>query len=779
MGRSRKSNAPSPAQTVAKGVKRKYKRGNQLSPGKRDGVRRALYEIKGKKVSIRKAATQYGLSYGFLHRRLSGAVDIDKGMGRDPIFSAAEEEAMAVWLSEMAERGLGLRPCEFLDFVKEIVIKEKRKTPFTDCRPGFGWYVAFKNRNSHIITTKPETALELNRAKVTKDVTDRWYSDFRTFLISKQLLNKPSRIWNADESGFNMGSNKSKVIGPARSTKSHVPHVTAGKQRLTVMFCGSASGQMMPPFFVYPEPRPRGYNPLTGAQEGSEIRYTKKGWMDAATFSLFIDHFDKFAGAERPVLLLIDSVSSHVDCSVFQKAKEKGIELYRLVPNATHLMQPLDKGVFGPLKAKWHLVARKHVRDNPGKNIGKEIFPEKLKEAFLLFYKPLTVINAFKSSGIYPVDGTVISSDTLKPGLTYSTPKAMESEQQSSEQQSSEQQSTEQQSSEKQSSQPTVSAQEVPETNKKATCALEVFQEVLSTPVRTKYQMRIEEGYDIDGESPCFDVYRKLHDRAKAEKCDKVISKEIHVDDIMNVEQNEIEKSSEVHGVMASEDHDTSKESSLNMSGLDALLEAARMIENAPTISTETLCSPLSPENSSSSSAASTGVSPVITEALVLPQVPDDIIKTNKSKAKKEKLPDNLTSPECIRTMSLRQLSKVKAFAEKEKRAKQAYLKKAVAKSKCAKTTQSRKKQMSNERRGKAPTAKKTQKQTKKPSSSANTDDIRNRFCKGCLMTWLEDTELGLGGDWVQCEKCKGWLHAGCLTESVFQGETFSCPSCK
>lgn len=32
------------------------------------------------------------------------------------------------------------------------------------------------------------------------------------------------------------------------------------------------------------------------------------------------------------------------------EAKGKGIELYRNVPNATHLMQPLDKSVFGPLK---------------------------------------------------------------------------------------------------------------------------------------------------------------------------------------------------------------------------------------------------------------------------------------------------------------------------------------------------------------------------------------------------------------------------------------------
>ena len=73
--------------------------------------------------------------------------------------------------------------------------------------------------------------------------------------------------------------------------------------------------------------------------------------MDTATFSKFIDHFDKHAGPERPVVLLFDSVSNHVNHDVFMKAVSKGIELNRIVPNATHLMQPLDKGVFRPLQS--------------------------------------------------------------------------------------------------------------------------------------------------------------------------------------------------------------------------------------------------------------------------------------------------------------------------------------------------------------------------------------------------------------------------------------------
>ena len=50
-----------------------------------------------------------------------------------------------------------------------------------------------------------------------------------------------------------------------------------------------------------------------------------RGWMETATFANFIDHFDKFAGQDRLVELLFDSVSSHVNHDVFMQAKSKGI----------------------------------------------------------------------------------------------------------------------------------------------------------------------------------------------------------------------------------------------------------------------------------------------------------------------------------------------------------------------------------------------------------------------------------------------------------------------
>lgn len=52
------------------------------------------------------------------------------------------------------------------------------------------------------------------------------------------------------------------------------------------------------------------------------------------------------------------------------------------------------------------------------------------------------------------------------------------------------------------------------EEQKKAKSALEIFQSTLSTLVRQRYADQLVEGIDLEGQSPCFDVNKKLHDKS-------------------------------------------------------------------------------------------------------------------------------------------------------------------------------------------------------------------------------------------------------------------------
>ena len=182
----------------------------QKLPLEKESVLKEHYlKLVEKKLSVRKVAAKFGLTYSFLYRRLSGEVEIDSRNGPQTVFTSKEEEAMATWLKEMAERGMGLKPGECLDFIQKMVQTEKRETPFINGRPGYDWYRAFLARNSHIIQIRQDSALESCRAKVTKESIDKWFTKFKEFILSSDLQDKPKRIFNADETG-------GKVIGPLK-----------------------------------------------------------------------------------------------------------------------------------------------------------------------------------------------------------------------------------------------------------------------------------------------------------------------------------------------------------------------------------------------------------------------------------------------------------------------------------------------------------------------------------------------------------------------------------
>ena len=81
---------------------------------------------------------------------------------------------------------------------------------------------------------------------------------------------------------------------------------------------------------------------------------SKKGWMDQELFEKwFSRHFLRYAPPARPLLVMLDGHSSHYSPTAVRMTAEEGVVLFALPPNTTHISQPLDKGVFGPLKVHW------------------------------------------------------------------------------------------------------------------------------------------------------------------------------------------------------------------------------------------------------------------------------------------------------------------------------------------------------------------------------------------------------------------------------------------
>ena len=76
---------------------------------------------------------------------------------------------------------------------------------------------------------------------------------------------------------------------------------------------------------------------------------------------------------ERPVIVFTDWHETRCNRYLSQALDAKQIILIGLLPNTTHILQPIDVSVFGPLKIQWRKATMKYMRDK-GEFVKQEIF---------------------------------------------------------------------------------------------------------------------------------------------------------------------------------------------------------------------------------------------------------------------------------------------------------------------------------------------------------------------------------------------------------------------
>ena len=111
----------------------------------------------------------------------------------------------------------------------------------------------------------------------------------------------------------------------------------------------------------------------------------------------------------RPLLLLLDGHSTHYQPEVVRYASENNIIMLCLPPHTTHETQPLDCGVFSPLKTHWTTVCHDYMQKNPGKVINKYNFNLLFSEAWLRAVIPSNIISGFRTCGVYPFNPSAVS----------------------------------------------------------------------------------------------------------------------------------------------------------------------------------------------------------------------------------------------------------------------------------------------------------------------------------------------------------------------------------
>jgi hypothetical protein len=138
--------------------------------------------------------------------------------------------------------------------------------------------------------------------------------------------------------------------------------------------------------------------------------------MDSDIFhNYFLKTLLPALGDVRPVLLIYDGHSTHVNVKLIELARENQITILKLPPHSSrHLLQPLDLAVFKSLKNNWDKELVVWQWKNVGVKIPKKKFSELIGQTWRNL-SPDIIKNGFRKSGIFPFNRNVIPEEKFHP----------------------------------------------------------------------------------------------------------------------------------------------------------------------------------------------------------------------------------------------------------------------------------------------------------------------------------------------------------------------------
>ncbi|XP_055307136.1 tigger transposable element-derived protein 6-like [Sitodiplosis mosellana] len=404
---------------------RNYKRKKpQLEKEK---LKLAVLSVLRDKKTIRTAAKEHGVNRTTLQNWVKNKTEEQASKGEvttvskgfQTVLSAEAESALAQYLLKCNDLYFGLTTRQVRALAYDYAKKLDVPMPIQWIRSemaGIEWIRTFLRRQSQLSVRKPE-ATSLARATAFNR-----YNVGEFFSKLKEVCNKyqfpPQNIYNMDETGVTTVQVPDRVV--SRKGMKQVGRIVSAERGtlVTLAVAVSATGNTIPPFFVFPRKKFKN-NFLIGGPVGCGGAGNPSGWMNGPQFYEFLGFFQAHAHAslENPVLLILDNHESHLSIKGLDYCKENGIVVLSLPPHCSHKLQPLDRSVFGPFKKVVNTQCDNWVTSNPGTTMTIYHVPGIVKDALPLASTHKNVTAGFVCTGIFPLNENIFEEHEFMPSM--------------------------------------------------------------------------------------------------------------------------------------------------------------------------------------------------------------------------------------------------------------------------------------------------------------------------------------------------------------------------
>jgi DDE superfamily endonuclease/Tc5 transposase DNA-binding domain len=401
---------------------------NPESIEKEARLQEAVAAVLAKTHNVPSAAHDFHVPSQTLYDRLAGKPPRNQAHETEQLLSHAEEKELVKWITRLTITGYPPR-YETLREMAEEIRKRRVKNINEDGLQlveyddiGKQWVQRFLCRHPELASVRPRS-IDTARIKDTSpERLQRWFDDLEKVVTEYNI--KPENMYNMDESGFAIGEKEAGRCVINAQVRQKFQAKPGRQEWVSVVECVCADGSIIPPLVIFRgEKLSRQWIPAS-IHGNWRLTCNSKGWtsnihgMQWLTRCFEPETRDKAAGEYR--LLICDGHDSHITGEWVAHCMDNDILLMILPPHSSHLTQPLDVGVFGPLKK--HLAAE----IDPLIRLGvARIQKVEWLAAFVAAHEKAlctkNILGGFRGTGIHPFEPTKVLNRVASPSPSAQT----------------------------------------------------------------------------------------------------------------------------------------------------------------------------------------------------------------------------------------------------------------------------------------------------------------------------------------------------------------------
>ena len=397
-------------------------------------VQSAIYEYYSNyDASFGKVADAFGLArttFYRMYKRWVGTQSAPTGpedvrapasvAGRRRGFDSVDEDRIAQTALGYAKDGWPLTVALVQDLATHYLVQfcpVWKRDGFTAGKPSRGWANAFVNRRPDLKKVAMRVIDDKRMLAISKARVAEHISRVQA-ICARYRIDEPSRVFNLDESGASFdkmtGRSLRRGVGPSSDKSKSITRAglqTKGRlNHVTVMGVVSADGRAYKPAVVFPGNQHH-YRVLASGKRQTVhdflppcyLFHRDPAGVDAAIFArwaeMFIVETADLRKEGKYLLVVCDGYSGHVQFKTLSMLRDNRILMVAMPSHSSHVLQPLDVGVFSSYKS--HLQSAVHRISRHTNRLDVFGAANCIAEAYNASFTFHNIVHSFESTGLW------------------------------------------------------------------------------------------------------------------------------------------------------------------------------------------------------------------------------------------------------------------------------------------------------------------------------------------------------------------------------------------